>query len=811
MNKNLIISIVLMLVLSFSAFADTVALNETTNDFGTVNKGTTLTDTFLVTNTGANNISTLYFAVNNSKFTGATGTENITTSVTTFTPASIANFANGANQSVSYSIALPSLLFADTYTGRILALNSTNAELATLDVNFTVAQNASLVVPSISVSGIAGETKTANLTINNTGNTNVALIAGAVTLSTLTNTATPTDTISATVVTGVPSNAMTINYKAASTSALSIAIPAGKSGTYTGTFTVNYGGQTATGTLTLTVSAATSTSSITASNVEWVSGINAANLPIAFTVANTGNQVLTNEVCTVSGFYSGSTEAIPQSSIVPHEFTIASLAVGATSSQQALLTALPSSLAMGTYTATISCTHASNATVSLTYRNATNALTLPSSITLGSSTQSRNATVTQTFTIKNSGDAALTNVKLSLSNANVRFTENNGSTYNITSLAKNEEKTISLQIAIPYSISSGRVSMGTLSAIADELTRSVTSSVYVETKPMLSIIESDTYIKIDDGSKKDMNVDGSISNFDVKPGSKVTVYVKFESLFDPDLDAEEDIEINDITLTATADDIDVEESSEGVSLKPEKKGTATFTFNVPVDVSDDTVTVDFELTGTDDEDAEHTIQWSVDLDVDRDSRRLKFVADDTKFASAEVYCDETVYLNARVLNIGEKEIDNAVLEVTNTDLNYKYTKTADLTTDYGDDDNGIELNNFAIDLKSYNAKAKTYTFTLKATGNSASSDTVTLNLRCVDRTSSTGSTGTTGSNNLINIVTSNKTDTASTNTAGTAQTASSSSANSAWGQFRNSPSYVIMLIIVILFVILIFLWAASRL
>jgi len=803
MKKNIIIALVLLFALSFTVFADSVSLNPTSLGHTSVDQNAVVSGNFTVTNNGANNITQLVFELDSAKLNGSQEDATIAMS---FVPPQDTNLLVGASQDVNYSFTMPET-FAGAYAGIINIKNASSDIISTLPISVTVNSNSSLGVTAASTNAIAGETTTINMTFTNTGNTHISNIV--VSPATLTKTG-GSDTITNAVLVN-EGTAFNVDYEQSKSMPVKITIPSGKSGSYTANITANYDSKTVSAVLTVNIQAAEYESTISVDDVVWVEG-STTSLPIEFTIENTGNKALTNEECQITAFKQGSTEKIGTNYFSSYTTIITSLAVDATTDKTFTLQSIPSSLDLGDYTATISCDHAaSNETVTLTYRNPLTSLDVDSTLNFGSSSSpaTRNETATLTFNITNDGDVDVDDVELRISNPRegIVFSANEDTTYNIGDINAGEQKSVTMEVFVDYDLDGGKTDLGTLQISSVSLDSTITSDINVYVESMLKI--EDAKIEVDGDDTTIMPDDDK--TVDVEPGCSIDIDIDVKSLYSENDDYEEDIDIDDVEVNVVIDKLDIDETSDSVSLIPEDDDTISVSFDLPYDLEKDTYILEITVSGEDSEGAEHLIEWTVDLSVNRETRELKILTDQTAFVDNEVETDDIAYLNVKAMNTGDKRLDNVALEIKCDDLGFSHRITEDdLSTDYGDDDNVLEVNDLAIDLEELGATAKTYTFTIKSYySNTKTGDTYRLDLTCVAPTaSSSGSSSSdTDTTNIISIGKDNQAGSDDS----TSGTDTSTESSSMFSEFKDSAGYITILVVGMLAVIGLFIWAVMKL
>jgi uncharacterized membrane protein len=364
---------------------------------------------------------------------------------------------------------------------------------------------------------------------------------------------------------------------------------------------------------------------------------------------------------------------------------------------------VPSDKPAGTYIGTISATGSNtvNTTLTVNVQDPSPSMDIPDS-ELKFSNVEQNSTNTQTFTITNNGNIPLSNVNI---------VSSIGSSYNATfnqtsigSLTVNATSSVQLTIYIPVDESADEHSIGSFDVRSDELNK--TFNIIVDVKGKLII--SDFDVTVDGSTDGNLN-DGETIDKDAKPESEITFEIKVKNEFEKN----SDIDIDDITVTVTIEEIDdgddLEEESDEFDLEPGESERVKLDFKVPLKVDEGTYSVLVEINGEDDNGIEHTINWELELRVDKKSHEVKIAK--ARLDKTILKCDRSATLTVEAVNIGKNEEDETVLTITNSDLGISESYEFKLDEDPDDDDNSYtkELNiNLASDFK-----AGTYPIVIK--------------------------------------------------------------------------------------------------
>lgn len=197
------------------------------------------------------------------------------------------------------------------------------------------------------------------------------------------------------------------------------------------------------------------------------------------------------------------------------------------------------------------------------------------------------------------------------------------------------------------------------------------------------LLITDMDVKV--GSKTDKNMDfGDRIKHEAKPGDVVKFTIEAENNFTN----AEDLEIEDIEVTVTIDGIDdgdeLEEEDEIKDLKDGKNNDVTIEFTIPLEVEEDTYDVLIEVTGEDENGTTHTVEFELELEVEKEDNEVLFTRN--SLTPSEIKCGRNVQLSTAVINTGQDDEDDVVLEITNTELGIGLREIFDLTNDAFDDD-----------------------------------------------------------------------------------------------------------------------------
>ena len=261
----------------------------------------------------------------------------------------------------------------------------------------------------------------------------------------------------------------------------------------------------------------------------------------------------------------------------------------------------------------------------------------------------------------------------------------------------------------------------------DGTDRHDTQSFDIIAREESKLVIDDLDVKVNTESDKDLK-DGDRISKDAEPGDTVDFKFKIENRFTDD----EDIEISDIELIVTILDIDdgddLEEEADEFDLDADDKESMTLSFDIPLKVDSGTYDVKIELEGEDDNGLIHRVVWYLELDVDKQNHDVRIT--DARLGMSQLSCTRTTTLAVDVLNVGEKDEDDARLTITSNELGINVDKSFEL--EEGNDDDAEYSYSTMISLDS-EFEAGTYPITIKTyyDGN-RESDSQTLQLTVED-------------------------------------------------------------------------------
>jgi len=432
-----------------------------------------------------------------------------------------------------------------------------------------------------------------------------------------------------------------------------------------------------------------------------VNNTGTTNLDISFTgltLDNGANQLTISSLNDISNMPNGSTQTAT--------FSVA----------------IPKQTRSGLYTGTLTATNGSlsdQITVNINVTPSYSVSMTPSPINLGSA--SLNSTKSSTFDITNTGNEDLTSVSFdfSVGGFNLQTGKSN------FTLAFDTTQTVKFNVTIPVSSSTGNVTLGSIKLVSTELSTTL-SSVIASVGGGLEIDDLDVFLSTripnlevfletrqsKTASDTDVN-DGEKLKFDEKVGplSELRFNFDIENTFTDD----EGIDINDITVKVTIVDIDdgddIEEESGEIDLDPDTTEVVDVYVNIPLSVDEGVYDVIIEVVGEDDNGNEHTVDFNLKLDIDKEPRDVSIVK--LSLFPEKIKCAGTATLTATIKNLGSRLEDEARLTIENEELGVNVIEeNIELEEDPFDGDN--EFTKSVIISADKNTKAGTYPIVTKS-------------------------------------------------------------------------------------------------
>ncbi|MEW5896659.1 MAG: Ig-like domain-containing protein [Nanoarchaeota archaeon] len=323
----------------------------------------------------------------------------------------------------------------------------------------------------------------------------------------------------------------------------------------------------------------------------------------------------------------------------------------------------------------------------------------------------RGKTANASVKIKNTGtNDALTNFKLEFASVNSEYNAKILTQVPLT-LAAGQEITVNLQISVPDDEDSGKHSIGLLRASSDQAVKEAT--VYVNPKSHLTI------------ESIEINGDDS-GELSIEEINKIEVQVQN--------DYTEDME--NVLITAKILDVndeDLEEQTDEFDLDQGKDSKKTLEFDLSgEDLDEAEYTLEITVEGEAKDDTNHkTVETRV-VKVDRKSHQL--IIKQASLSEAALQCSKLTTLYVTIENIGKSTEDDVEIKVKNAALGIDLNKVGIDIDDFSSPDNEHKAT-FVLEI-SNNAKAGTYPLTIEVYRDEKEEATATVNLEIKDCLSS---------------------------------------------------------------------------
>lgn len=323
----------------------------------------------------------------------------------------------------------------------------------------------------------------------------------------------------------------------------------------------------------------------------------------------------------------------------------------------------------------------SEKTISINVREAVHRVDVTSGVTL---TGDLGKTITQTFTLTNSGDYG----------ESLSITHNIDPKYSpvVTSSAnldKGASSTVSVRIIIPKTESVTSHSIGTVNIHGSN----TDSNVAVTLDPIDRLDITNLKVKVDTKTQDDVTNEDTISKT-AKPSSKVELDFELSNKYTDS----EDVRINDAHIDVTVEGIDdgddIEVDSDSVDISADNHKDIKLSFDVPTLVEDDTYTITIHAEGDNEDGITYNVDWNVYLKVEKD--RHKVIIESASISPSSVTCSRNANVDVNVINIGQEDEDKVIVEVTSAGLNLDASKTFELYE--GSDTDSEAVTSFSIPI-----------------------------------------------------------------------------------------------------------------
>ena len=424
---------------------------------------------------------------------------------------------------------------------------------------------------------------------------------------------------------------------------------------------------------------------------------------------------------------------------------------------------------------------------------------------VGSSTQEREKTATGTWRITNTGTATATNLKVSLSGVNTKYTATTLLT--VTTLAPGQYADISLSAYVPKEEDSGVHDIGQITVTGDGMSP-LTKNLQMNAQSMLEI----TKVKFEmaNAGTDSMSSAGTVGK-DAEPDDSIDVTVTVKNLYSSSTDNRMDVDLETTSSTLDAADDETDSLS---SLDPNERDDLTFSFTLDpreYDVRDSPFDITLKVTGTDDNGAQHTDSWDVRLRLNVESKDVRI--SNERLGTSYLSCnDRTVRVDYSLVNVGKNDLDNAMINTIIPDLSVsKWNRQISLDTSDSRDfsetltlPSNVQPGTYSVEIRGYAdtgssdlTDTQIIPFTIKACTTTNTENKGNTGTNNGGTGTTTGNTGTTTPTTVI------KTNTSTVSVSGTPVAQSSGSSVFDGTGYIIALAVIVVLLLIVIIVLLV--------
>src|SRR3989344_4976002 len=307
---------------------------------------------------------------------------------------------------------------------------------------------------------------------------------------------------------------------------------------------------------------------------------------------------------------------------------------------------------------------------------------------------------TLTFTIKNTGNVDLTNVRLATEFSSLEDGDDNVITLSlspstIASLAKGRSTTVNLQMDVDSSFEVKDFS-GNLVVTGTGIQDSIKIPITIDIRPNAcsSISKSD---------KIELDITNPDDDEELEPSEEFTAVINIDNR-----DSDDQRITVEAVLYNTEKDKRVTKQSKTIKVDGKEDEDFTFDFTVPVDTDDDdSYSIFVKAYQKDDEDI-NCVNDDVSIDVEVPEHKL--VIESFTFSPTNAVCGESVYGTVALRNLGASD-ERVTLSVVNDQL--KISQTSGTITVDEDRNKNFQTATFSFTVPA-NAKQGTYNIEARA-------------------------------------------------------------------------------------------------
>lgn len=314
-----------------------------------------------------------------------------------------------------------------------------------------------------------------------------------------------------------------------------------------------------------------------------------------------------------------------------------------------------------------------------------------SDLTLGSSDQNREESVSGTLTVTNT-DAAKTFTLGSITYAKETKYSDAKYMHTVTAtlptdlvLSPGESGTISVSAVVPLNLdaidaslvgTSFKTGAFTLTATDGTTPVSVSKDLKMQAKNELKFRKGKVTLQSEGATPSEKTFRDGNTVKDIKPGDKLNLEFEIENNFPSSGTRETDFDdvLVGITLT-NENDFDLDDDEDSFSISAGDTETAKFSLTVEEDAKDRKSTVEAKISGLDENGAKHGQNIRVSLDITRDNHDVVVRKIDLSPSRIACGASRSVQVSTSLLNRGKIDEDEAGVEVRVSDLNLFERKT----------------------------------------------------------------------------------------------------------------------------------------
>lgn len=265
---------------------------------------------------------------------------------------------------------------------------------------------------------------------------------------------------------------------------------------------------------------------------------------------------------------------------------------------------------------------------------------------------------------------------------------------NVFTVPANDSMDVTFEFDVPQDL--GGDHDGELEFTSAENNESVTVDLYVS---QLAIKDLD--VKIGGDTDKNIHEEEEVYEIDVEaePQDTIIFDLELENLYSDD-DDEGEVDIEDVEVTIIIKDLDdgddLEEEADEFDIKADDSESITVEFIVPKEAVSDEYTVYIEIEAEDENGNDFTISRKFVLVVDREKHKV--IVDNVYLTTNVLDCYKQTDLVVDIYNMGEREEEDVKVTVINSELGIDLQRIGiELDEDPDDDDCEMKLN-FAISV-----------------------------------------------------------------------------------------------------------------